>query len=304
MRILRPQSLIFQGFMVLLLGGTLTFIGARSLPHGVWLGLIPVVIIGWIAARLPLRRWNVARRGLPPEARNWLDEKVPFYTRLGDEAQQRFERDVLFFMEEQTFEGVQVEVDEQVKLEIAAAAAMLLHGRPDWEFETNRSFLIYPDRFDEDYYDTEDAHFEGMAHEHGPIILSRKSMTASWAHPRDGYHVVLHELAHLLDFWRPWGMGTPGLLSGGSEKAWETLMREEMRNVRRRRSLLRSYAATNEAEFFAVAVEAFYEQPNLMATRHPGLFAALVAMFHLDPRTGEVTTHVAALADENAAPDH
>jgi len=36
-----------------------------------------------------------------------------------------------------------------------------------------------------------------------------------------------------------------------------------------------------------VAVENFFERPELLAHRHPELFAALQAFFNLDPRSSE-----------------
>jgi hypothetical protein len=44
-----------------------------------------------------------------------------------------------------------------------------------------------------------------------------------------------------------------------------------------------SYAVTNEAEFFAVAVEAFFERPRLLQRYHAKLYTALVEFFAQDP---------------------
>jgi Mlc titration factor MtfA (ptsG expression regulator) len=73
-----------------------------------------------------------------------------------------------------------------------------------------------------------------------------------------------------------------------------------MRRVRRGRSILRPYAAEAPSEFFAVAVETFFEQPDRMARQHEDLFRALVAFFHLDPRTGQrtATPHIENAAEE------
>jgi Mlc titration factor MtfA (ptsG expression regulator) len=49
--------------------------------------------------------------------------------------------------------------------------------------------------------------------------------------------------------------------------------------------MLRRYAAQNPAELFAVAVENFFERPDLMSRRHPELFAALRNIFRIDPLT-------------------
>jgi Mlc titration factor MtfA (ptsG expression regulator) len=218
-----------------------------------------------------------------------LEAHVPFYRGLDAVGRRRFERDVQFFLDEQRFEGVGVEVTETLRLAVAAGAALLLHGRPNWELPARRTFLFYAGRFNEDYDEDALGDYEGMAHAQGPVILSAKAVEMGWAVPHDGDNVVLHELAHLFDFENLDADGIPTLLNPASAEAWRRLMRAEMVKVRQGRSVLRRYAATSAAEFFAVAVENFFERPELLAHRHPELFEALCAFFNLDPRSSGQT---------------
>jgi len=56
------------------------------------------------------------------------------------------------------------------------------------------------------------------------------------------------------------------------------------REVRRGRpSVLDPYAATNEAEFFAVATEVFIERPQALRRQDPELFAELQRYYRQDP---------------------
>ena len=48
--------------------------------------------------------------------------------------------------------------------------------------------------------------------------------------------------------------------------------------------LISDYGATNEAEFFAVVTEVFFEQADALADRHPALFAVLRDYYRVDPR--------------------
>jgi Mlc titration factor MtfA (ptsG expression regulator) len=48
-------------------------------------------------------------------------------------------------------------------------------------------------------------------------------------------------------------------------------------------TLLDTYGATNPAEFFAVSVEAFFEQPHALRAYHPKLYAELRTYFQQDP---------------------
>ncbi|MXW64138.1 MAG: zinc-dependent peptidase [Bacteroidetes bacterium SB0662_bin_6] len=241
-----------------------------------------ILVAGW-GARRPLRRLLTVRKPLSPAVVGWLRADFPFYRYVERE---RFERDMKIILSEWTFEGVSgVEVTDELRAAVAAGAALLLHGRPDREWPSRCTILLYPDRFDDEYAAGEDGEFEGMAHSQGPVILSVESVRQGWKNPGDGHNVVLHEMAHLLDYENNFANGAPSLIASASAAAWRELVRKEIRRVRIGRSMLRRYAAQNPAELFAVAVENFFERPDLMARRHPELFAALRNIFRIDPLT-------------------
>ena len=55
------------------------------------------------------------------------------------------------------------------------------------------------------------------------------------------------------------------------------------RGGRRARKVLRQYGATNEAEFFAVATEAFFEKPEQMRKHTPQLYEELHRFYRGEP---------------------
>lgn len=296
MRIARQSSLITTGLLACIIGGGVAIVGHEATSIGPVLGLIPGLLVLLVGLRRPLRRWRVARQEFPPENRRWLQGHVPLYRQLDEPGRDRFERDVQFVLDEYSFEGVRgVQVTDSLQLSVAAGIAVLLHGRPSWELPGGRSVLFYPERFDETYHENVTASYDGMAHEQGPIILTVSSVEDSWRDPGDGNNVVLHELAHRFDFDNESADGVPSLVDPASASDWQALVREEMLRVERGRSLLRPYAAEAPSEFFAVAVEYFFEQPTPMARHHEELFRALVAFFQLDPRTGSVVDDPATL---------
>jgi len=265
-------------------------------------GLVPVVVVLVAGLRRPWHRWRVARTDLPSAHRQWLRAHVPLYRKTGAQDREQFERDVQFVLHEYSFEGVQgVSVTDTLRLSVAAGIAVLLHGRPAWEFPGSRSVLFYPERFDDTYHDNITASYDGMAHQQGPIIMTVAAVRESWGDPSDGNNVVLHELAHLFDFDNEGADGVPSLVDPVSAGDWQALVRDEMRRIEAGRSMLRPYAAEAPSEFFAVAVEHFFEQPARMARQHDELFRALVSFFRVDPRTGAVGTEaVDAVLDEAA----
>lgn len=287
MQVLSRSSLIYQLAIGVIVAIGAAVVGSSIVGYG-WLAGAGVLAFSfWIALRKPLRRRRAVQRKAP-ELKAALDRFWPW---IGLVDRGPFERDVRIVLEEWTFEGVEgVDVTLDMKVGVAAGAALLLHGRPEWELPSRQTVIFYPDRFDADYVSEESGAFDGMAHQQGPIILSSKAIEESWADPYDGSNVVLHELAHLLDYENEFADGVPSLVDPGSTVAWRELVRKETKRVRLGRSMLRRYAAKNAAEFFAVAVENFFERPDVMEERHPELYAALEALFNLDPRRWKAET--------------
>lgn len=282
MQIIRRSTLTYYALLALILGGSAAIVLWQAQEALWWALLIPAVLALW-AGRRPFRRWRVAQRSFPEVWQQWLERFVPLYGAFDDDARARFERDVLFFLDEWRFEGVaDTAVQDRHRLAVAAGAALILHGRPDWELPTKRTILLYPDRFDDDYLEGQGADYDGMVHAQGPIILTRQAVEESWAYPHNGDNVVLHELAHLFDFTHAEAVGVPTLMDPASAEAWERLVRQEMQRAARRQSLLRPYAAENGAELFAVAVENFFERPDVLKQRHEALYNALANFFNLD----------------------
>ena len=91
----------------------------------------------------------------------------------------------------------------------------------------------------------------------------------------------------MLDFEDGGADGVPSFMPWGAVQPWVALMHRESRKVRKHRSLLRDYAATNEAELFAVATEAFFEKPDQLRKRRPELYEALADYYNVDPADQE-----------------
>jgi Mlc titration factor MtfA (ptsG expression regulator) len=98
--------------------------------------------------------------------------------------------------------------------------------------------------------------------------------------------VVLHEFSHQLDQEDGVADGAPILEHRASYVTWARVLGEEyeaLRKKRRRKTVMRKYGATNPAEFFAVATEAFFEKPKQMKKKHPELYDELRDYYKLDP---------------------
>ena len=78
--------------------------------------------------------------------------------------------------------------------------------------------------------------------------------------------------------------GLPGVgLDPQAIGPWVGLVRRKMEEMRRGDSDIDPYGLTNEAEFFAVATEYFFERPGVMERKHPDLYSMLSKIFNQDP---------------------
>ena len=285
MRAVRPSALLVPlvwGVATAVVVG-IALARASSVGVGVAVGVAIALAVVGVAARRPLRRLRVARQRLSETQTGWLRRHASVYAAADAEARARFERDVRFLLADLTFEAVAgVALTDELRLAVAAGGATLLHGRPEWELPLGRTILFVPHTFDEAYGDEEAGVYDGMVHPQGPVVLAADAALAGWRRA-DGSNVVLHELAHLFDIDGTGADGVPTFLDPASDDAWRALADAEMRKARTGRSVLRSYAAFDRAELFAVATEQFFERPARLRARHPELYAALRAVYALDP---------------------
>jgi Mlc titration factor MtfA (ptsG expression regulator) len=82
--------------------------------------------------------------------------------------------------------------------------------------------------------------------------------------------------------------GTPVLRSPEQYRRWVDVMTREFTALQEaadhgRRTLLNPYGCEDEAEFFAVATESFFEQPLALRRHHPELYEVLAGYYLQDP---------------------
>ncbi|MEO5697593.1 MAG: M90 family metallopeptidase [Burkholderiaceae bacterium] len=249
----------------------------------------PTLARGW-------RRQRIARRPFSAAWRDILRRRVPLVRELPAAQHLRLKKHIQVLLAEVPFVGCAgLEVSDEMRVTIAAQAALLLLGRGG-SFGNLREVLVYPGHF---VVPRNAAGAGGVMHEgrdvlagqswqRGQVIVAWDAVRDGAADPHDGANVVIHEFAHQLDQDTGAANGAPYVGRGALQQAWARVMKEEFdalhaRLARSEPGLIGTYAATSPAEFFAVTSELFFERPDALAAEHPALYEQLKRCYRLDP---------------------
>jgi Mlc titration factor MtfA (ptsG expression regulator) len=244
------------------------------------------------------RRRRLRARPFPKEWLTLVQRHVVFFHKLNAGDRAELLGHVQVFLAEKRFEGCGgFAITDEVRVTIAAQACLLLLHRQTDYFPGLVTILVYPLSYmvQEDHQIGEHVWEEGTVSRLGETGRRMGSLVLAWAavkhgaaDPSDGKNVVLHEFAHQLDYENHAADGVPGLATNEQQLAWSEVMRSEFASLRAADesgipTLLDTYGATDPAEFFAVSVEAFFEQPRALRDHHPRLYEQLQNYFQQDP---------------------
>ena len=224
---------------------------------------------------------------------------MPAFARLPADLQMQVKKHVQVLVAEKPFIGCAgLVITDEMRVLIAAQAALLLLNRGAGYFENLRQVLVYPGAFVVDRAEPGEG---GITHEsrralsgeswqQGQVLLSWDDVLAGAANPEDGHNVVIHEFAHQLDQERGRANGAPWLGRREGYARWAAVLQREFDALHQRLhqgfgGVIHPYAATNPAEFFAVVSEHFFEQPAALASAHPALYAEFARLYRTDPLT-------------------
>lgn len=242
------------------------------------------------------RRRRILSEPFPDDWRETLRETFAQFAWLDGDERAKLERIAQVIVAEKYWEGCSgFEIDDRVRVTIAAQAALLVLGFDDHHYDSLTTILVYPDTYLAPETRTPGGGLViegqtprlGEAWHRGPVILSWPDVLDGGRIPDDGYNVVFHEFAHVLDMDDGLVNGTPRL-DRRLAAEWADVMsaaQARLRLAARRgtRTFLDDYGAQDEAEFFAVATEAFFEQPERMARNDAALYDLFRRFYRQDP---------------------
>lgn len=233
-----------------------------------------------------LRRRRLRREPFPDDWLAILERRVPFFRTLAGPLRARFLELLRLFVAEKRFVGAAgMEIGDEVRVVIAAAAVRLvLHqGKLD-AYDRLTEIVVYPHLY---RHEAGDGVVLGEAHDWGTVVLAWPAVVEGLANAADGHDTASHEFAHVLDRGDGGFDGTPVLERLDLYAPWARVMSDHFLRLRRhgrpQRKALRDYGALNEAEFFAVATESYFEKPRQLRTQTPDLYRLLQDFYGGDP---------------------
>jgi len=217
-----------------------------------------------------------------------LEANVTYYQKLDDNEKTRFEKQLHAFLADTHIEGVGTEITELDRVLIASSAIIPIFGFPSWRYQNLTNIILYPDTFDGEFqFEGGGRNILGMVgsgYMNGQMLLSRAALTKGFSKSAGSENAAIHEFVHLLDKSDGATDGVPeNLLAHEYAAPWLHLMHVEMHRIESNKSDINPYALTNEAEFFAVVAEYFFEKPQQFEAKHPELYQQLGLIFQQKP---------------------
>lgn len=234
------------------------------------------------------RRQRILERHPIAEADWWATlADVPILRRLSGPDLERLRERATLFLHRTPFTPIDgVELTPVMRVRIAAQACLPALNLGEDALDEITRVIVYPDAFVPEIEEVDEA---GVVHRRrevrggetwgrGPLVLSWADVEAS-GHG-GGYNVIIHEVAHVLDMGNGVPNGFPPLPPGMSARAWSEALGAAFEDLNQRlargeESPIDPYAAEAPEEFFAVASELMFEQPEVLRAAYPAVFTLL-----------------------------
>ena len=259
--------------------------------------LFIIVAIATISLTYPgWRDKRILKGSFPADWQAIVHRRLPFLEKLNESEQKQLQDMIKLFVAKKHFYGCGgLEINDDIRVTIAAEACLLLLNRQTGVYPTLKHILVYPSAFkvERQQHNSDGTVSQmksgllGESWDNIKVILSWDDVEHGIQNFNDGHNVVLHEFSHQLDSESGSANGAP-LLRKNSYQLWAKVLSKEFEALVKAsrdhdKAVMDYYGATNSAEFFAVATEVFFEKPQQMSHKHPELYNQFKTYYCVDP---------------------
>jgi MtfA peptidase len=286
-RAARVRTIIMS---VLALGffGLLAYFSQKPVLYGI--AILAVSFITIFHLRYHKNTYNrlaVFRVDFPEAWRAVLEKRSVFFQNLNSVKKNLFEKRIQLFLSEKRVEGIDTDIDDEIRVLVAASAIIPTFAFPAFNYPQLTEVLIYPASFSQKFEigggNRAEQNIEGMVgnrYMNHSLLLSKPSLLAGFNGRPGEENVGIHEFVHLLDREDGETDGVPErLMNHGYSLPWLKLIKEETDRIRKGRSDINPYAITNNAEFLAVVSAYFFNDPEDFHQKHQELYTYLSAFY-------------------------
>lgn len=205
-----------------------------------------------------------------------------YFNDLSIPAKWKFVKRTHQFRQHKKFHFIGLEDNEDTAILVSSSAVQVTFGLKNYQLSYFKDIYILADAY---YMENNEELYIGHVAPDG-IYLSWKHFLYGYSYNNDNINVAVHEMAHALlynNFFAQYGIDPHFRLN---YEKFSTSTGPILADViAKRRSYLRSYAFSNMHEFWAVSVEAFFENPGGLRKNMPDLYEALSRVLNQDPST-------------------
>lgn len=243
-------------------------------------------MLAGLLARWRMRREDaaVARRPIRDDLWKRTLVRYPFLRRRDAAEQQLLRRMTSLFLDRKEFTARGgLRLTDDVVVAVAAQACLPVLRLGLQAYDGFVGIVLHPDQVvaqrsvvdDDGVVHEYDELLAGEAMDGGPIMLSWRDVRTAGRSAGEGYNVVIHEFAHVLDLSRRFSAQHAQVQQDYTAFCERVDAGED--------TLLDPYGAEAPEEFFAVASEVFFVNPQALKTEHPALHGVLVSFYRQDP---------------------
>jgi MtfA peptidase len=251
----------------------------------------------WRASQAAREAAALERRAIPDDLWKRTLVRYPFLQRRDAADAAELRRLTSLFLDRKEFHCIgDLRLSNVLAVSIAAQACLPVLRLGLERYDGFVGIVVHPDAVvarreqadDDGVVHEYDEPLAGEAMEGGPVMLTWHDVRQAGRSAAQGYNVVIHEFAHVLDMADGAADGVPLLPPELPHAEWCGVLEAEYgRFVQRveaeEPTALDPYGATAPEEFFAVASESFFVDPHRVQAEHPTLYPLLARFYRQDP---------------------
>lgn len=258
-----------------------------------WVGFFIFLIFEIISFyRYQKKLKKLKKTPLPKNLKQYII-KLSHYKKLNPKQKKIIEYKIQRFLLEKNFIGINIDINDEIKTLIAFYACLPTLAYIDFCYPELKNIYIYPHpiklkNIQKGLIIQNEEIIEGEAVGEN-VILSWDEAKKEIYHP--GFkNVIIHEFVHEIDAANGLINGIPPL-NKSQLTEWSKIMFKEYKKFKEKTfknrylgkySLLDKYAATNEAEFFAVMSEYYFMKPEILKKHFPDIYKELKNFYKIE----------------------